>query len=205
MTNPQMWNERFSELSYAYGEKANEFLQDHVMALNGPKIVCFAEGEGRNAVFLASRGYDVTAWDYAQAGLDKTIALAAKTQVRLWTKLVDVIKDELPEAQFDSAVMIYGHFHKTQQKNVFERLMRVVKPGGTILFEVYSEQQLEYQQQGLGKGGPRTVDELYAPEDVLRWIKPYEVRRFFYGEQVRNEGKYHAGRSHVIQVIVRKP
>ena len=77
--------------------------------------------------------------------------------------------------------------------------MDSVKPGGHIIFEVYSEVQLTYKT-----GGPPSIDMLYDPVKVLQWIQPYKCIHFYYGEVVRNEGKRHKGLCHIIQVVLKK-
>ncbi|WP_226618842.1 class I SAM-dependent methyltransferase [Cytobacillus firmus] len=194
-----LWEEKFSQEGYLYGEEPNEFIREQAWRLEGRKrIVAFAEGEGRNAVFLARQGHDVTAWDYTQS-LDKTKQLAERHQVRVETGQKDLIHDSVPSEEYDASIMVFGHFLKEDQKTVFDKLVSVVKPGGIVMLEVYSEDQLSY-----GTGGPKSVDMVYHPADILQWIQGYKVLHFFYGEQGRVEGKGHTGTGHVIQVILQK-
>lgn len=109
MGNP--WNERFGAEQYVYGEEPNEFILSQAYRLkNLEKIVAFAEGEGRNAVFLARQSHDLTAYDYAVNGLRKTEALADRYGVKVITEQKDLIHDEVPIAKFDAAIMVFGHF-----------------------------------------------------------------------------------------------
>lgn len=193
------WNERFGLDEYAYGELPNVFIEEQAHRLKGERIVAFAEGEGRNAVFLARQGYRVTAWDYAENGLKKTEKLAKRFQVQVGTELKDLLHDSVPSEAYDGAFMVFGHFPKADQKIVFDKLLAVVKPDGIIMLEVYSEDQIRYQT-----GGPKSVDMLYNPADVLAWTSGHEVLHFFYGEQRREEGRLHTGVGHVIQVVLAK-
>ncbi|MUT68299.1 bifunctional 2-polyprenyl-6-hydroxyphenol methylase/3-demethylubiquinol 3-O-methyltransferase UbiG [Paenibacillus sp. NEAU-GSW1] len=193
------WNERFGMNEYIYGEEPNAFIVEQADRFKGKRIVAFAEGEGRNAVHLARQGYQVTAWDYAENGLKKTEQLAERFHVKVETELKDLLHDAVPSEAYDGAFMIFGHFPKAEQKNVFDKLLAVVKPGGVIVMEVYSEDQLRYQT-----GGPRTADMLYHPADVLAWTSGCEVLHFFYGEQKREEGRLHTGVGHVIQTVLIK-
>lgn len=198
MTN--QWEQKFESEEYVYGEEPNAFIEAHAYRLEAQKrIVAFAEGEGRNAVFLARQGHDVTAWDYTQNGLKKTQKLAERYNVKVETGQKDLIHDPVPSEEFDAAIMVFGHFFKKDQKPVFEKLISVIKPGGIIMLEVYSEDQLRYQT-----GGPKRTDMLYDPRDLLEWIRGYKVLHFFYGEQERKEGIGHTGTGHVIQVILKK-
>ncbi|WP_317972921.1 class I SAM-dependent methyltransferase [Paenibacillus sp. CCS19] len=193
------WNERFGSTDYIYGVQPNAFIKDHSSRLTGTRIVAFAEGEGRNAVYLAAQGYDVTAWDYADNGLKKTEQLAERSGVKVRTELVDLIHDPVVPGAYDGAIMVFGHFPKESQHTVLEKLIAVVKPGGTVMVEVYSEEQLRYKT-----GGPKSSDMLYRAQDMLAWARQHQVVHFFYGEQIREEGKLHTGAGHVIQVILIK-
>jgi len=198
MGNP--WNERFGAEHYVYGEEPNEFIHSQAYRLkNLEKIAAFAEGEGRNAVFLARQSHEVTAYDYAENGLRKTEALADRYGVKVKTEQKDLINDEVPAAQFDAAIMVFGHFEKKDQKTVFNKLLSSVKEGGILMMEVYSEDQVRYKT-----GGPKTVEMLYHPRDVLKWTEGYNILHFFYGEKERKEGELHTGMGHVVQLILQK-
>lgn len=194
------WHERFDTEEYIYGEEPNDFIRSEAGRLkNCTSVVCFAEGEGRNAVFLAKQGHDVTAWDYAESGLEKTRKLAEKSGVEVRTKKVDLLEYEVDTGAFDAAVMVFGHFYGEGQRKVFEKMLKAVKPGGIVMLEVYSKDQLEY-----GTGGPREADMLYNPKEILEWCDGHHVAHFFYGERMREEGRLHTGLAHVIQLILIK-
>ncbi|WP_269409899.1 class I SAM-dependent methyltransferase [Lentibacillus daqui] len=194
------WDNSFSDTDYVYGETANVFIQDKSNIIpEHAKIGCFAEGEGRNAVYLATLGHDVTAFDQSEVGLDKTNALAAKNNVDVKTVALDLTKEKVLENQFDTGIMVFGHVPKSDQSFFINSLISSVKPGGYVMFEVYSEEQLEY-----GTGGPPAKEMLYDPKDLLKWISDYKVLHFYYGEAERHEGKKHSGDCHVIQVVLQK-
>lgn len=194
------WNERFQGETYAYGEEPNVFIKEQAKRLEpNQKVIAFAEGEGRNAVYLARHGHDVTAVDYAVAGLEKTKKLARRYRVEVQTKQVDLLQDELPKGTYDVGLMVFGHFSKQGQKTVLTKLLDAVKPGGIIMMEVYSEAQLQY-----GTGGPKNLDMLYDPSDLLTWAKKHHLLHYFCGETERNEGVLHTGKCHVIQLAFQK-
>ncbi|MCK1986716.1 methyltransferase domain-containing protein [Lysinibacillus fusiformis] len=194
------WNQRFLESEYVYGEQPNTFIKEYVSFLKEcPNIAAYAEGEGRNAVFLASRGHTVTAYDYAQSGLAKTEQLAQKQHVTVQTRLTDLLLDELPVEKYDAAIMIFGHFPLQQQQAVIQKIIDSVKQGGRIMMELYSIYQLPY-----ASGGPQQLDFLYDPKDVLQWCKSHKIIHFFTGEQIRHEGALHTGLAHTIQFIIEK-
>lgn len=195
-----IWNERFHSEEYYYGEEPNVFIQQQAFRLeSGQKVIAFAEGEGRNAVFLAKRNLEVTAIDYAESGLQKTKKLARKHSVDVQTQKIDLLEEDVPSEEYDAAIMVYGHFHKNAQTMVLNKMKKAIKPKGILMLEVFSEEQLKY-----GTGGPQELDMLYDPKEILAWCKGYEVIHFFYGEQERVAGKAHTGLAHVIQLVVRK-
>lgn len=196
----KFWNDRYKSDEYFYGEEPNTFIKEQAFRLaNHNKVIAFAEGEGRNAVFLARQGNEVTAIDYSEDGLEKTKKLAEKHNVNVHTKKVDLLADSLAENEYDAAIMVFGHFHDDYKKMILGKMIQTIKPGGLIMFEVYSKKQINY-----GTGGPKDVDMLYDPIDILTWCEEHKVIHFFNGERERIEGKGHTGLADVIQVVIRK-
>ncbi|WP_010492418.1 class I SAM-dependent methyltransferase [Paenibacillus elgii] len=195
-----VWDERFKSEEYYYGEEPNVFIQQQAFRLEQcHKVIAFAEGEGRNAVFLAKRNHEVTTIDYAESGLNKTKKLARKHGVDVHTIQLDLLAEDVPNEEYDAAIMVFGHFHKDDQVMVFNKMKNAIKPEGIMMLEVYSKDQLKY-----GTGGPPDPDLLYDPKEILAWCEGHKVLHFFYGEQERVEGKAHSGLAHVIQLVLRK-
>jgi len=194
------WDKSFSGKDYVYGKTENEFinLMSNIIP-EGSKVGCFAEGEGRNAVYLAKIGHDVTAYDQSTVGLSKTKNLASQNNVDVNTVEIDLTVEKVKPHQYDAVVMVFGHVPKKDQLFFLENMIASLKPGGYMIFEVYSEAQLMYKT-----GGPGSIERLYDPENILNWIKNYKCIHFYYGEVERNEGKRHVGLSHVIQVAIQK-
>lgn len=194
------WDENFSTDDYVYGTIENEFVRS--MSKHFPKkakVACFAEGEGRNAVYLASLGHEVTAYDQSAVGLQKAHRLANQKGVKIHTVAKDLTKERVAKDQYDVAVMIFGHVHKKDQPFFFENIIGALKPGGILLAEVYSKEQIHYKT-----GGPGSIDHLYDPVDLLRWTNKITVNHFYYGEAIRHEGKRHTGLCHLMQIMAIK-
>lgn len=194
-----MWNDRFKNEKYVYGTEPNVFLKEKQSLLSG-EVLSIAEGEGRNAVFLADQGLSVTAWDYAEYGLDKVDKLAAKQNVRVNTELVDLAEAQWQQNRWDGIVNVFGHFPGEIRHKTIKGVKEALKPGGYFIAEVYSHYQIPY-----GSGGPKEVDFLYRPEDFLQEFSDWRIVHFFMGEVIRHEGDLHNGLSHVIQFIGQKP
>lgn len=194
------WDTQFQTHTHTYGKEPNYFIRENSNTFpTGAKIACLAEGEGRNAVHLATLGYDVTAYDLSSVGLKNAQKLAEENGVTIQTVQADLTKELTVDNPYDGAIMVFAHVHKEKQQALFDNLFQIVKPGGHILFEVYSEAQLPY-----ASGGPGKEAFLYDPRDVLTWIASYECLHFYYGEAERYEGYRHTGLSHVIQAKIRK-
>lgn len=194
------WDQRFNENAFIYGKDVNEFVRDHYDYIEeGGHIGCFAEGEGRNAVFLAKEGHPVTAYDQSEVGMDKMKRLAEDQEVYVEGIRADLTKEPVGVNKYDGAVMVFGHVPKEDQQFMMENIREAVKPGGTILIEVYSEEQIAYKT-----GGPPAVEAMYRPEDMLKWFQKDKIFHFYYGEAERVEGTRHTGLGHVIQIIAVK-
>ncbi|EGG36632.1 class I SAM-dependent methyltransferase [Paenibacillus sp. HGF5] len=195
------WNERFQGEDYVFGTEPNVFIADmhKRLALTG-NALAIAEGEGRNAVFLAREGMNVTVWDYAESGLNKANKLAEASGVEIRTELVDLGEAQWTKEQWDEIICAFGHFPKELRTRTLEGVKTAVKPGGYFLTEVYSPYQIPYRS-----GGPQDPQYLYAPGDFLEAFADWRIVHFFMGEVVRQEGQGHQGLSHVIQFAGQKP
>lgn len=193
------WQNRFDVAEYVYGKEANAFIQQAAERFTlGSDVLAVAEGEGRNAVFLAQRGCRVTMWDYAQSGLDKAQALAKEKDVRIETKLQDLTEAQWQEEAFDSVICVFGHFEASLRKRTLEGIRKTVKTGGLFITEVYAEEQLDY-----GTGGPKDIEFLYTKED-FDVFSDWETLHFEKKEVERHEGSGHDGVACVIQYVGRK-
>ncbi|EME74164.1 tellurite resistance methyltransferase [Bacillus sonorensis L12] len=194
------WNTCFQDENYVYGTEPNAFLSDSQkkLQLTG-NALAIAEGEGRNAVFLAEQGMNVTSWDYAESGLKKTKKLAEARNVEVKTELVDLNEASWKKDQWDEVVCIFGHFPEELRRKTLLGVKEAVKPGGFFVAEVYSIHQIPYKS-----GGPQESEFLYRPEEFLHIYSDWRIVHFFLGEAVRHEGDLHNGLSHVIQFIGQK-
>ncbi len=193
-----MWNQRYAGDEFAYGTEPNTFLAQHSALLTGP-VLSLAEGEGRNAVFLASLGLDVLGVDGSEVGLAKAHELAASRGVAIRTEAADLATYEPPANSFGSVVSISAHLPSVIRKRLHRLVERSLKPGGIILLEAYTMAQLDHTT-----GGPRDPDMLMSREEIEKEFANCE--RILSQEIEREvvEGKYHTGLASVVQFIGRK-
>jgi SAM-dependent methyltransferase len=193
-----MWNERYAADEYAYGTEPNAFLAQHARLLAGP-VLSLAEGEGRNAVFLASLGLDVLGVDGSEVGLAKARKLAASRGVTIRTEVVDLATYEPPANMFGSVVSISAHLPRAERQRLHRLVARSLKPGGIILLEAYTKAQIPRDT-----GGPKDPDLLMSSSELEQEFPGCEPVLSRELERDVIEGKYHTGLASVVQFIAKK-
>ena len=193
-----MWNERYSGDEYVYGTEPNSFLAEHAEMLIGP-VLSLAEGEGRNAVFLASLGLKVHGVDGSEVGLTKAQALARSKGVEIQTEVADLGTFEPTANNYGSVVSIYAHLPSAIRQRLYPLVERCLKPNGIILLEAYAEDQLARDT-----GGPKNPDMLMTRAKIEREFPNFEPILLRELEREVCEGKYHTGIASVVQFIARK-
>lgn len=183
------WDDRYAEDGFVYGEAPNDFLVEVVDRLPPGRVLCLGEGEGRNAVFLAQRGFAVTAVDQSAVGLAKAQALAARHGVQVTTEAADLADYDLGHG-WSAIISVWCHLPSALRQRVHAAAVDALAPGGAFVVVAYTPDQL-----ALGTGGPRDPDLLLsaaqAREELpgLDWVILEETRREVH------EGPYHDGPS----------
>ena len=162
-------------------------------------MLCLGEGEGRNAVFLAQRGLDVTAVDLSPKALEKAQGLARERGVTLRTQEADLANYELGEAQWGTIVSIWCHLPIWLRTRVHASVVRALRPGGRFVLEAYTPAQLAFDT-----GGPKALELLVDPEELRKELAGLTLERFEVLEREVQEGEWHRGRSAVVQVLARR-
>ena len=195
-----MWDERYATDEFVYGRQPNDFLVSQVSALPLGKVLCLAEGEGRNAVWLARQGYQVTAVDASAVGLEKARRLAAEHEVEVEIIQADLGDFDIASESWDAVVSIFCHLPAVLRRQVHARVANGLRSGGVLLLEAYTPRQLEF-----GTGGP-PVAEMMMDKDVLSDELDGLVFRYA-AECLRdvNEGRFHHGEGAVVQLVASKP
>lgn len=194
-----MWDERYSADEYAYGKDPNEFLVEQYEIIPKGKVLSLAEGEGRNAVFLAKQGYSVTAVDGSQVGLEKARKLAKENGVELELIQADLVAFDLGVAKWDGIVSIFFPLPAAQRKELHKKVVAGLKQNGIYLVEAYRPEQVEY-----GTGGGKSPDTMTTKASLLQELDALEFSHLETLERNVVEGKYHTGLAAVIQAIAKK-
>lgn len=193
------WDERFSSEEYIYGTEPNAFLKQELEKLQNGSLLLPAEGEGRNAAFAAGLGWNVFAFDTSVEGRKKALKLAEQRKVSYSYEYHSVFDFPYSEKQFDAVALIYFHMQSNQKREFFSNLLTAIKPGGSLIMEVFSKDQLNY-----GTGGPQEEDLLFSMEEMKEYLTGISFYVFSEEEITFHEGEYHKGKAKVIRVSGRK-
>lgn len=195
-----MWDERYGSEDFMYGTMPNDFLAQVCPRLEPGLTLCIAEGEGRNAVYLAGQGHEVTAMDASAVGMAKAQQLGQQRGVQLRTVVADLAHFDVGQESWDNIVSIFGHMPSKLRKPLNARLVKALKPGGHLIIESYSPAQIPRTT-----GGPKDPDMMPGIEDLKKELAglKFEVAH----EIVRDvhEGRGHTGEAVVVQVLAIKP
>lgn len=196
------WESRFNKPEYEFGKAPNEFLTRCKPLLpKSGRALAVADGEGRNGVWLAEQGLDVTSTDFSPAAQRKARALAAERGVQATFIEADMHAWPYPENAFDVVVEIFTQVSTPAERPVkWAGMRRALKSGGLLILEGYTPKQLEY-----GTGGPRNVEHLYTRAMLEQAFGDFQDLKIAEEERAMNEGAGHAGMSAVIHLTGRKP
>jgi SAM-dependent methyltransferase len=194
------WDERYARQEYIYGTEPNKFLKEQLSLLKPGRILFPAEGEGRNAVFAASMGWETDAFDQSVEGQRKAIKLATHRGVSV-DYYIQSLNDWNPEPdQYDCIALIFVHLPEGLRQQVHNAVIRSLKPGGTLLLEAFTLNQLPRTS-----GGPKTAELLFTRELIVSDFKELIFTEFAETQTTLNEGPLHQGLADVIQLTALKP
>ena len=203
MDQQQMWNQRFSKEGFMYGEHPNRFIQENSYRIKDKgKILCMAEGEGRNAIFLAREGFDVEALDASDVGLDKLSKRAYDLQLKIKTTHIDLFHWQ-PQEQYDAIIASFMHLPEPLRSKALKQAINCLAPKGIIIMEFFSKNQM------LGdfpSGGPKDLSLLYDTQELAPLFdqKNLNIIQLEEIEDLLDEGWGHQGPASLIRLIVEK-
>jgi SAM-dependent methyltransferase len=195
----EFWNERYAVKDYVYGRTPNTFFKQFIDNETPKTILLPSEGEGRNAVYAASKGWNVFAIDFSEVARKKALQWADENNVSLHYQVADIV-DWNEKIKTDCVGLIYAHFHADIRENIHHKLIEKVIPGGKIILESFSKKQIGYET-----GGPKSLDLLYDIEILKNDFASLQIELL--QERTVNlvEGDYHRGEASVVRMIAKKP
>jgi 2-polyprenyl-3-methyl-5-hydroxy-6-metoxy-1,4-benzoquinol methylase len=200
----KFWNERYAQDEFAYGTEANHFLKEQLVKIPSGKILFPAEGEGRNAVYAATKSWNVTAFDISEEGKKKAEKLAKQNGVSINYQVGELENHNFAQEEFDVIALIYAHFPGNIKEEINKKLNEYLKPNGTIIFEAFSKNHLSYIAKNEKVGGPREIGMLYSMDEIKDYFPNFEILMLEESEIELEEGLYHNGLGSVIRFVGRK-
>lgn len=192
------WDQRFSEEVYIYGKQPNAFLKEQLNSLSPGKVLFIAEGEGRNAVYAASLGWEVHAMDFSKKAKSKALELANEKGVQIHYEVADLgqyTTDEL----FDLIVFIFVPTPPGERKQIYQAYFSLLAPKGKILVEFFDKKQL-----GNPSGGPKHIDWLMSIKEFQEIFGELTILHLAEKEFTLDEGPHHQGKANTIRLLAQK-
>lgn len=194
------WDDRYDVEEYAFGKEPKIYFRQELGLLKPGKILLAAEGEGRNAVYAANKGWEVMAFDISAEGKKKALQLAEEYDVKIDYKVGELPELDIEEESFDVVALIYAHFPATIKSEYHQLLNKLLKKGGFIIFEAFSKKHLEYRLANEKVGGPKDIESLFSIEELKNDFKDFDLQVLKEELIELNEGKYHVGTGSVIRL-----
>jgi 2-polyprenyl-3-methyl-5-hydroxy-6-metoxy-1,4-benzoquinol methylase len=196
-----MWNKRFRTDDYIFGTEPNEWLREQAPVWQpGQRVLCVADGEGRNSVWLAAQGLRVDAFDLAEVGVAKARRLAAAKGVSVNYTVADCDHFNYESGAYDGVAAIFVQFaDPALRERLFAHIKRCLKPGGVLVLQGYTPKQLDFKT-----GGPPQVSHLYTETLLRQAFADFDVLTLREYEAELKEGDRHTGMSALMGVVARK-
>jgi 2-polyprenyl-3-methyl-5-hydroxy-6-metoxy-1,4-benzoquinol methylase len=192
----ETWNARYTGTEFIYGTEPNQFLKYELSKIIPGKILFLGEGEGRNAVYAATLGWNVDAVDYSASGKAKAEIFAAERNVKINYSVEDLSTYTPKQNYYNAVVLIYLHLEEELREKVHQKAMESLKPDGKIIFEAF-----EKEQRKNNSGGPKNTELLYSLQDIVEDFIELGFEKFSKEKIFLNEGKGHYGEAIVIRFV----
>lgn len=199
--NPQkMWDERFAQPDLVYGDGPNAFLrQQSARWKPGARVLVPGDGYGRNGRWLARQGFQVHTVDLSSVGVERSRAAAQAAGLQMKIECADLSKWDWPVDEYDAVAAIFVHLPPDVRPTIHASMLRALKPGGVLILEAFSPEQLQYKS-----GGPKDVSLLYTAEILRRDFAGADVLELTESVVELEEGPMHSGPGAVARAILRR-
>lgn len=196
------WDRRYGEADALFGDEPNAWLAAHAYLLPvHARVLSLADGQGRNGVWLAQRGCQVTAFDLSPIGIEQARRRARERDVAIDLSVTDIADWTWAPDAFDAVVGIFFQFASPElRERIFAGVARTLVPGGVFVLEGYGLRQLEHRT-----GGPGVAENLYTMPMLLQAFEGWRIEASRDLDADLAEGSGHVGRSHLLSMVLRKP
>lgn len=195
-----MWDQRYDRTDYLFGTEPADFLvaqASHIPASSN--VLCVADGEGRNSVYLSQQGHTVTAFDASSVAISKARKLAQSRNVDPRFEL-NGVEDWDWSQQYDAVVAIFIQFAPPQlRQKIFKNIIQSLRPGGMLLLHGYAPRQVDY-----GTGGPPQAEHMYTIDLLQQSFADLEIIHLKDYDAELDEGEGHSGISALVDLVGRK-
>ena len=192
----KMWDDRYSQDDFVYGQEPNQYFKSIIEKLEPGKLFMPGDGDGRNSIYAAKQNWDVTAVDFSSAAVEKSKQFAKQENVSIEIINADLSDYDYPQNYFDTVGLIFFHVQSPEKEIIHSSITKSIKPGGAIIIEVFSDNQLQH-----GSGGPRNKNALYSLEEIGKYYEGFNLIEFDEKTIDLNESQTHQGKASVIRLF----
>jgi SAM-dependent methyltransferase len=195
----EFWDERYQVDEYVYGKAPNTFFKTQLDQLTPGNILLPGEGEGRNAVYAAGKGWNVTAFDTSIEGRKKSLRLAAEMGVTIEYDLLPYLGFNQPDKRFDAVGLFFTHQPSEMRRQFHKNLQKMLRPGGVVLLEAFHKDQISRDT-----GGPKNIDFLFDETALTEDFSDLEILQLKTLTKLLDEGPFHQGEAEVVQMVAQR-
>lgn len=195
----EFWDERYSSIGFVYGTEPNIFFKDELDKLQTGNILLLGEGEGRNAVYAAVKGWNVDAVDFSTIGKEKALNFAKEKKVRLNYLISNLDDYTFYKDHYDAVGFIFLHMPPKLRRKIHRKVINTLKPGGKVILEVFDKEQL-----GKNSGGPQSEEMLYCKSEIENDFKDLKHHLLEKVKEEYEEGDHHKGIAYVLRFVGEK-
>src|SRR6056297_354588 len=193
------WNQRYSEKELLWPQEPSEILKKETADCPPGQALDLAAGDGRNAFFLATQGWEITAVDFSEVAVKKGRELAKKLELPVKWEVQDLTHYRPVEGSYDCITIFYLHLPWDEFSEVLRHAAAALRPQGVLLVVGHDTTNLE-----AGTGGPQDPDVLYSPTDItalFSTIETLEVERAERQQQTLDHGEGESGATQIDCVV----
>ena len=193
------WNDRYGGGLHIFGKEPNKYFQSKLDTLKPSNVFLPGDGEGRNGVYAAENGWNVTSADFSEIAINRAKKFAVTRNVDINFKFINLITEEIPKNKYDVIGVSFLHFNGKNKGIVYRKLNDALKVDGYLIVECFSTEQVK-----LNSGGPRKKDSLYSVDELKGYFEGFEFIEIADIKTKLHEGDGHQGDAYVVRLFARK-